>query len=107
MYFPVVSTLHHPQQRDIALESVLAALGDATRLAIVARLDSQEEITCGCMGIDLPKSTASHHYRVLREAGVVRTRQEGTSRYMSLRRKELDARFPGLLQAVLKGAKTG
>jgi len=87
------------------LDNVLAALGDATRLAIVARIDAQEEVSCGGIGIDLPKSTASHHFRVLREAGVIRTRQEGTQRFMSLRKKELDARFPGLLAAVLKSAR--
>ena len=59
--------------------------------------------SCPCKSIDLPvvKSTCTHHFRVLREAGVIRQRHEGTSRLNSLRRADLDTRFPGLLDAVL------
>ncbi|MCW2972004.1 MAG: transcriptional regulator, ArsR family, partial [Thermoleophilia bacterium] len=53
--------------------------------------------------LELPVSTASYHLRLLREAGVTRTRAEGTTRYMSLRRADLDARFPGLVDAMIAG----
>jgi DNA-binding transcriptional ArsR family regulator len=50
------------------------------------------------------KSTCTHHFKVLREAGVIQQRQEGTSRLNTLRRDDLEARFPGLLETVLAAA---
>ena len=52
----------------------------------------------------MTKSTCTHHFRVLREAGVIRQRVEGTTRLNSLRREDLDSRFPGLLDSVLQAA---
>jgi DNA-binding transcriptional ArsR family regulator len=105
MYFLVMSTLFHPGRKDLSLDTVLSALGDPTRLAIVSRLDSLGETSCGNLGVDTPKSTVSHHLKVLREAGVSQVRQEGTLRYLSLRKEDLDARFPGLLASVLASTK--
>ncbi|MFC5831275.1 ArsR/SmtB family transcription factor [Nonomuraea insulae] len=98
--------LPHPATEDIQLTEVLRALSDPVRLQIVIRLAVAGEMTCTNAGDDLGvhKSTASHHYRTLREAGVVVTKQEGRLKYMSLRRADLESRFPGLLDTVLYAA---
>jgi DNA-binding transcriptional ArsR family regulator len=92
---------HHPTQTELELSSVLHALSDPARLAIVRHLADGDECTCGTFDLALSKATLSHHFRVLREAGVVWTRPEGRKRMLSLRREDLDERFPGLLDAVL------
>ncbi|MEV0202332.1 helix-turn-helix transcriptional regulator [Nonomuraea sp. NPDC050691] len=101
--------LPHPATESIQLTEVLRALSDPVRMEIVVRLAVQVEQTCSNVGEELGvhKSTASHHYRTLREAGVVMTRQVGRLKFMRLRRDDLDARFPGLLDAVLAAALTG
>ncbi|MBF8192188.1 helix-turn-helix transcriptional regulator [Nonomuraea sp. K274] len=100
--------LPHPATEDIELTEVLRALSDPVRLEIVARLATWGERTCGNVGEDLGihKSTASHHYRTLREVGVISTKQEGRLIYISLRRDDLDARFPGLLDSILSATRT-
>ena len=80
---------------------MLHALSDPARLEIVRRLAAGDEWSCGTFELGLSKATLSHHFRVLREAGVVRTRPDGRKRLLSLRENDLNARFPGLLQAVL------
>lgn len=92
---------HHPKRDQIQLTAVLYALSDPTRLDVVRTLARQKERACGTFDLDANKATLSHHFKVLRESGLTRTRIEGTYRYVSLRRDELDARFPGLLDAVL------
>ncbi|HMA27639.1 MAG: ArsR/SmtB family transcription factor [Solirubrobacterales bacterium] len=93
---------HHPDRSEIELSAVLHALSDPHRLEIVRRLDQDSEPrACGTFGFDLSKSTMTHHFRTLREAGVIRQEREGTTKLTSLRREDLDARFPGLLDAVL------
>ena len=94
--------LEHPATDELELVEVLQALSDPVRLQIVARLAADAELACGDFGLPVGKSTASHHFRVLREAGVVSVRDEGTRRYHSLRRDDLDVRFPGLLDGVLQ-----
>jgi DNA-binding transcriptional ArsR family regulator len=93
----------HPPAEDIDLASVMHALSDPVRLEIVARLAATDGENCGGIGtgIDVHKSTLSHHYRVLREAGVTLTTVEGRSRVVRLRHDDLEARFPGLLVSVL------
>ena len=93
--------LSEPVCTDIALTVVLQALSDPNRLEIVRLLARGGEQRCGELGVPLAKSTLSHHLKVLREAGVIRTRVEGTQRFVSLRRADLDARFPGLLHLVM------
>jgi DNA-binding transcriptional ArsR family regulator len=95
----------HPPSAEIELSAVLHALSDPARLEIVRRLGAGSEWSCGRFDLDLSKATLSHHFRVLRETGVVRTRLDGRKRLLSLRRDDLDERFPGLLEAVL-GAGT-
>jgi DNA-binding transcriptional ArsR family regulator len=93
--------LAHPKPGEIELTAVLHALSDPMRLKIVAALSSGEERTCKSFELPVVKSTCTHHFRVLREAGVIRQRSIGTTRVNTLRRDDLDARFPGLIDAVL------
>lgn len=94
--------LHHPRPDELELAAVLHALSDPHRLTIVRRLaESDDARRCGGFGIALTKSTMTHHFRVLREAGVIEQREDGTARLNTLRREDLDSRFPGLLDAVL------
>lgn len=101
----VAEPLPGPDRDHLELGSVLHALSDPMRLRIVAKLAVGEERSCKSIELPVVKSTCTHHFRVLREAGVIRQRQEGTSRLNSLRREDLDARFPGLLDAVLGASK--
>jgi DNA-binding transcriptional ArsR family regulator len=94
--------LHHPDRGDIQLHDVLHALSDPQRLQIVRELAADSEPRpCGSIELGVTKSTMTHHFRVLREAGVIKQRREGTTKLTCLRRDDLDARFPGLLAAVL------
>ncbi len=97
----------HPPIEDVKLESVLYALADPARLAIVSKLASGNcPLNCSAAApADLPKSTQSHHYQVLREAGLIRSERKGTSVENSLRCDELEKRFPGVMQAILKAAQ--
>ncbi|GAB2918656.1 helix-turn-helix transcriptional regulator [Micromonospora polyrhachis] len=97
--------LTHPTRDEIRLESVLHALADPTRLHIahtLARLGT--EVPCSVIDLAVSKSTTTHHYRVLREAGVISQVYRGTAKLNGLRRADLDARFPGLLDSVLTAA---
>jgi DNA-binding transcriptional ArsR family regulator len=97
-----VVVLDQPEVDAIELSDVLHALSDPTRLEIVRGLDADGERQCGSFDLGLTKATRSHHFKVLREAGLTFTRLEGTARYVTLRRAELDAKFPGLLDAVTR-----
>ncbi|MFD7409327.1 ArsR/SmtB family transcription factor [Streptomyces sp. NPDC059866] len=89
---------------EIALPRLLGVLSDPTRLGIVRVLSDGAERGWGQLCAPVAKSTLSHHLKMLREAGVTQTRQEGTRCYVTLRREALDARFPGLLPALLAAA---
>jgi DNA-binding transcriptional ArsR family regulator len=94
--------LHHPTTDEIELTDVLHALSDPLRLELVRILDEcGEERTCGTFDLPIAKSTATHHWRLLRECGVVASRTDGTRKFQRLRRADLDARFPGLLDTIL------
>jgi DNA-binding transcriptional ArsR family regulator len=92
--------LEMPARDEIDLAEVLQALGDPVRLQIVGALAGGER-ACGSFPLPVSDSTRSHHFKVLRRAGVTATRVHGTQRLASLRRGDLDARFPGLLDSVL------
>jgi DNA-binding transcriptional ArsR family regulator len=96
--------LPHPAVEEMELASVLHALSDPMRLRIVHVLAPGGEHTCKSFDLPVTKSTCTHHFRVLREAGVMSQRLEGTTRLNSLRRVDLEARFPGLLDSVLRAA---
>ncbi|TKI07798.1 ArsR/SmtB family transcription factor [Martelella alba] len=91
----------HPASSEFALERVLYALSDPLRLEIVRRLDQLGEASCGELDGGRPKSSVSHHFRVLRDAGLVFTHSIGTTHINRLRRSEMQERFPGLLEAIL------
>jgi DNA-binding transcriptional ArsR family regulator len=99
-------SLPHPTADQISLPIVLAVLGDPTRLAIVRYLASKEGVPLNCSQfLDLgSKTNLSYHLAKLREAGVTRAEVVGTSRMITLRRADLDARFPGLLDSVIAAA---
>jgi DNA-binding transcriptional ArsR family regulator len=91
-----------PRRDDMRLEAVFHALSDPVRLQIVRALAASEEpMSCGTLDLHVSKSTASHHFRVLREAGVIVQRENGRRRLNELRREDMDARFPGLLDTVV------
>lgn len=84
------------------LMTVLRALADPIRLEVVQTLSRVEYANCAALLGDRPKSSMSHHFQVLREAGLVRTEIQGVQHLNFLRRAEIDARFPGLLAAILQ-----
>lgn len=90
-----------PAADALDLAAVLHALGDPVRLELVRRLATGDEVGCGVPDLRVPKSTLSNHWRTLRDAGLTSTRVDGRHRWMTLRRADLEARFPGLLDAVL------
>ncbi|MCS2148036.1 ArsR/SmtB family transcription factor [Scandinavium manionii] len=93
---------NHPEREQIRLENVLFALGNALRLEIVKALADGSELSCGTLRQDVAKSTMTHHWRVLRDSGVIWQRPQGRENMISLRRDDLDARFPGLLDTLLQ-----
>ncbi|MEU5740149.1 ArsR family transcriptional regulator [Streptomyces tendae] len=99
---------HHASSADseISLPRLLGVLSDPTRLGIVRILADGAERGWGQFNAPVAKSTLSHHLKMLREAGVTQTRQEGTRCFVKLRGDALEARFPGLLPALLSAAGT-
>lgn len=100
--------LEQPERDRISIDEVLQAIADPVRLGMVRELAAHPAGISGCDGVscgDIPmtigKSTRTHHLRVLREAGVISVRSVGTRRMVTLRDEDLQARFPGLLDAVL------
>jgi DNA-binding transcriptional ArsR family regulator len=104
----VMDDVVEPAPEDFDLPRILAALADPHRLTTVAFVAERGE--CWCMQVldeaELPmsKSTFSHHLRILREAGLVNKQIRGAKGYMTLRKADLDSRFPGLLDSVLSAA---
>ncbi|EMQ2082088.1 ArsR/SmtB family transcription factor [Yersinia enterocolitica] len=92
---------NHPERQQIRLEKVLTALGHPLRLAVMRKLAAGGEYACGTLVHGLSKSTLTHHWRVLRESGVIWQRPCGRESLLSLRRDDIDARFPGLLDVLL------
>src|SRR3954464_14354915 len=95
---------NQPAAEELELATVLHALSDPVRLRIVRDLADSGACNCGAFAVPVAKSTLSHHLRVLREAGLTLTEPSGTQRVVSLRRGDVDSRFPGLLDAVLGAA---
>ena len=99
-----VQKIAHPDAEALDLATIMRTVGDPVRLAIVRELGDGREQACSALqaSLGIPASTGSYHLRLLREAGVTRTRAEGTHRHISLRADDLERRFPGLLGAVLR-----
>ncbi|MGA4841306.1 ArsR/SmtB family transcription factor [Streptomyces sp. G45] len=97
----------HPERDQIRVDGVLTALGNPLRLSVVRLLDAGGDHNCtsvlNALGVTA-KSTMTHHWRVLRENGVIWQRPSGRENLLTLRRDDLDARYPGLLDAILAGA---
>ena len=91
----------HPDPREIELADVMYALSDPTRLEIVKKLSDGRPKTCGELNADRPKSSMSHHFKILRGAGVIETRVEGKEHFNALRMRDLEKRFPRLLRTIL------
>ncbi|WP_246145758.1 ArsR/SmtB family transcription factor [Brevifollis gellanilyticus] len=110
VYDAFIRPLHHPPADSITLPGVLHALSDPVRLSIVAELRKAEDglncvETTSRLKCAMPKSTCSQHYRILRESGIIHSERRGTELTSRVRRKELDARYPGLLDTILKAWK--
>ena len=97
--------VHHVAPEEMRLANVLHALGDPVRLEIVRALAAVGERPCKGIEVSVAKSTLSHHLKVLRDAGLTRTRVDGARRLVSLRAEEVDRRFPGLLESVLRASR--
>jgi DNA-binding transcriptional ArsR family regulator len=103
----ITEEIAHPRRAEIELGDVLHALSDPVRLKIVAELAKADGAhTCGSFDVPVTKSTCTHHFKVLRDAGVIHQQQEGNTRLNTLRRDDLEARFPGLLATILEAASS-
>ncbi len=91
-----------PSLKKMPLSSIFDALSDPIRLDVIQVLLRQDEGSCGACKGTVSKSTMSHHFKVLREAGLIQKREEGTVHYLSLRHEEIEARVPGLLALLAK-----
>ncbi len=98
--------LVEPGRADLRLTAVLHALSDPTRLSIVRALAGGEKRACGEFETGLTKPSLTYHFRVLRESGITYTRRDGRNNFISLRRGDLDAQFPGLIGTVLNCVNT-
>lgn len=97
-----MKTYTHPDPGEVTLTTVMQALSDPCRIEIVRALMEAGELACGDVPLEIAKATRSHHFSVLREAGLVMTRAEGTRCMTSVRAEEMEERFPGLLDLVLR-----
>lgn len=107
-YRAMTNSLYHPPRDEISLPAVLTALGDETRLAIIAILsrngDNERHLTCSHFLTLGSKTALSYHIGKLREAGIINVRPEGTKRLLTLRRADLESRFPGFLDSIIASA---
>jgi DNA-binding transcriptional ArsR family regulator len=93
---------NHPAALDLSLDNVLHALSDPMRREIVKKLMAGESMSCIGACASLPPSTISFHHKILREAGLIRSEKKGVEVINTLRRQDIDARFPGLLDAIFR-----
>lgn len=99
--------IKHPHIEQVELTDIMYALADPTRLEIVVLLaKTGRKMTCGELDLNRPKSSMSHHFKILRSAGLVETIVEGTEHMNSLRLAEIEQKFPGVLTAVIKASIT-
>ncbi len=101
-HIPVMPPLTHPTVESLSLERVLHALGDTARLTMFRTIAATDGIACGEVCAAQPRSTLSHNTRVLREAGLIRSERRGKSLINYPRTEDIEARFPGLLDVILK-----
>ena len=102
--------LFHPPIDDVTVEGILHALSDPVRVAIFTDLATSTS-TYNCSNFlnvtekKIPKSTLSHHFKALREAGLIRAERRGVEMHNTSRCPEIDSRFPGLLAAIVNAYK--
>ncbi|MET1028180.1 MAG: metalloregulator ArsR/SmtB family transcription factor [Dongiaceae bacterium] len=94
----------HPKLEDISVIGILGALSDPLRLSLVCRLSKGEELASSQFEVDVANSTLSHHLKILREAGLIQSRREGTRCFVSLR-PDIKELFPGLIDQILTCAR--
>lgn len=100
-------SVEHPSIAEISLQQVLDALVDPVRRDVVSQLSrAGADLSCGTFDAEVSRSTLTHHFNVLREAGVIRQYYVGTTKMNTLRQTELDERFPGLLSALITAANS-
>jgi DNA-binding transcriptional ArsR family regulator len=94
----------HPPTSALDLATILRVVGDPVQLEIVRLLSDGRPLICNSIqdALGIPASTGSYHLRLLREAGLTRARQRGTEREITLRRDDLEDRFPGLLDVLTR-----
>lgn len=95
----------HPAAKDLTIDGLLYALSDPIRRGIVAKLLSCESASCSQVCTEVAPSTISFHYKVLRESGLIRSEKKGVEVISSVRKEEVDKRFPGLLESILEHHK--
>ncbi|MEU8517036.1 transcriptional regulator [Kitasatospora sp. NPDC048722] len=97
--------IEHPGVEDLSVQQVLEALADPARRSVVCRLAREDaDLSCGSFDLPVSRSTSTHHFNVLRQAGLLRQYYVGTTKMNALRAEELEHRFPGLLTAVVAAA---
>ena len=106
VYDVKVKVLTHPQTQDLQLAKVLHALSDPVRLKLVRMLAAERDLTCGALCLGRPKSSMSHYLKTMIDAGLLRVDVAGNIHLNNLRLDDLEARFPGLMTAVLGAAET-
>jgi DNA polymerase-1 len=104
----IMKNIFHPPKEDISLFTILYALSEPLRFNIIEQLANGQELTCGAFRLNLNrgKSTMTHHFKVLRDAGLIQTRVDGREHYTSLRRDDIEKRFPGLLDTMMTAFKS-
>ncbi len=90
------------QMTEVPISELFYALSDPVRIEIVQTLLKKDESSCGSCKSSLSKSTMSHHFKVLRESGLIEKHTIGTTHFISLRHKEIEKRLPGLLESIRK-----
>jgi len=99
--------LFHPSIKDITVEGILHALSDPARVAIFAQIVASA-CSQNCSNFlkisekDIPKSTLSQHFKILRDAGLIRSERRGVEMQNAARCSEIDTRFPGLVAAIIQ-----
>ena len=94
----------HPPVQDLDLAKVLQALSDPVRLKLVQMLAAERDLPCSALCLGRPKSSMSHHFKIMIDAGLLRVDVVGNIHLNNLRLKDLESRFPGLMTSVLRVA---
>jgi len=102
----MTKSFHHPSPQEITVDAVLYALSDPARRNIVAKLGTKNGINCSKTCQSMAPSTISFHYRILRDAGLIKSEKKGVEVINTLRKSEIDKRFPGLLQTIMRHHRT-